>query len=80
MSRLKKERVEKLKERLLREKSGFFFTCNDNCIRLDFEQANEFEFKCPECGNLLNQQDNSEKIKEIEKEIKTLEKEIKKKE
>ena len=46
--------------------------------RLDFEQATEFEFKCPECGQLLNQEENEKKIKELEKEIKELESELKK--
>ena len=62
-----------------REKSGDFFACENKCIRLDFEQSTEFQFKCPECGNLLNQESNAEKIKELEKEIKKLEKELKQK-
>jgi len=75
---LKKKRFQKLKERLERELDSNFFICNKNCIRLDFEQATGFNFKCPECGELMNQEDNSEKIKKIEEEIKSLEKELKK--
>ncbi len=75
---LKKERLNKLKDRLEREKQGNFFICPNTCIRLNFEQATEFEFKCPECGTLMSQEDNKEKIKEIEKEVKELEKEVKK--
>ena len=71
---LKKKRLESLKERIEREKAGDFFSCENKCIRLDFEQSTDFEFKCPECGSLLNQEDNAEKIKELEKEIKSLEK------
>lgn len=74
-----KQRITQLKERLAREKSSNFFICGNNCIRLNFEQATDFEFKCPECGELLHQDDNAGKIKEIEKEIKMLEKELKKK-
>lgn len=77
-SSLKKRRFEHLKERLKREKSSDFFTCESKCVRLDFEQATDFQFKCPECGSLLNQEDNTEKIKKLEKEIKGLEKELKK--
>jgi len=66
---LKKERVEKLRERLDREKNGFFFVCPNECIRLDFEKATDYYFKCPECGSLLNQEDNQKKIRELEKEI-----------
>ena len=75
----KKKRLGRLKERIEREKSGDFFACENKCIRLDFEQSTEFQFKCPECGSLLNQEDNREKIIEIEKEIKLLEKELRKK-
>ncbi len=78
-STTKKKKLEKLKERLEREKSSDFFVCQNQCIRLDFEQATDFEFKCPECGSLLNQEDNREKIKQIEKEIKALEKVLKSK-
>ncbi len=75
---LKKERLEKLKARLEREKKGNFFLCPNKCIRLNFEQATEFEFKCPECGTLMVQEDNKERIKKIEVEIKELEREVKK--
>lgn len=76
---LKNKRHEKLNERLEREKSSNFFVCGSKCMRLDFEQATNFSYKCPECGGLMNQEDNSEKIKEIETEIKKIEKELKKK-
>jgi len=75
---IKKQRLEQLKERLEREKSSSFFTCKNQCIRLNFEQATDFEFKCPECGDLLEQVDNTSKIAELEKETGKLEKELKK--
>ena len=75
---IKKKKLERLKERLNREKGVDFYTCGNGCIRLDFEQATDFEFKCPECGSLLNLEDNSKKIEEIKKEIAKLEKELKK--
>lgn len=75
---LKRDRLEKLKDRLKREQSGQFYSCDDNCIRLDFEQATNFEFKCPECGKLLNLDSNEECICQIEKEIKGLSNELKK--
>lgn len=74
---IKKTRLEKLEERLMREKSNNFFLCPEKCMRLDFEQAVDFEYRCPECGDLLEQEDNAKKIKEIEKEVKELKKELK---
>ena len=76
--RLKKKKVGRLKERLGRETGGNFFVCDNKCIRLDFEQAVGFDFKCPECGMLMNQQNNENIIKSIKKEIKIIETELKK--
>lgn len=74
---LKRQRLERLKERLEREKEGYFFECKNKCMRVNFEQATDFGYKCPECGEILDQEDNQKKIEEIEKEIKKLEKQIK---
>ena len=73
---IKKDRLERLNDRLAREKESYFFMCNNDCMRLDFENAIGFEFKCPECGELMNQESNEEKIKKIEEEIKSLEKDV----
>jgi len=67
---LKKDKIEKLKERLERERSSFFFSCPNEHIRLNFEKATDYGFKCPECGSLLEQEDNEKRIKDLEKEIK----------
>ena len=75
---LKRQRLDRLKERLKRETSGQFYVCQEKCIRLDFEQATNFEFKCPECGRLLNLDDNAQKIEDIKKEARVLEKELSK--
>ncbi len=77
--KLKKEKINQLKRRLKKEESnkGNFFICSKACARLDFEQAVENQFKCPECGSLLNQQDNSKTIENIKKKIEELEKSLK---
>lgn len=75
--KLKKKRLTKLQERLEREKTKQFYACDDKCIRLDFDQSVNFEFKCPECGKLIHQENNEQGIKEIEIEIKEIEKELK---
>jgi len=79
MKSLRMRSLEKLQERLGREKSSNFFMCPSKCIRLDFEQATDFEYKCPECGVLLQQEDNKPKILVLEKDIAVLQKELKKK-
>ena len=74
LANLKKKKLDKLKGRLEREKENKFYSCKSKCIRLDFDQAMNFEFKCPECGKLLNQMDNSKTIEMLKKKIKDLEK------
>lgn len=71
---LKKRRLEQLQERLAREESnkGCFFLCTNACARLDFEQSTELDFKCPECGALLNQQDNTRTIEVLKEKIKEM--------
>ena len=73
---LKKKRIVTLHERVSREEENHFFSCVNKCIRVDFEQATNFEYSCPECGELLHQEDNQKKVEEIKKEIKNLEKEL----
>ncbi len=75
MDKLRREKIAKLSDRLRKEESnkGNFFICSKACARLDFEQATEFGFKCPECGVLLNQQDNSKTIDNIRQNLQELE-------
>ncbi len=72
----KLERLKRLSARLKRENNNQFFTCQNNCLRLDFDQVTEFNFKCPECGKIMNFEDNSEKIIGIKKEIKKIKEEL----
>lgn len=74
--KIKREKVEKLQERLDREQSGGqFFMCRNACARMDFEKAIEFNFKCPECGEIMNQQDNTRTIEFLKQRIKELKEE-----
>ena len=75
---LRKQKLDRLKDRLEREHDSDFYTCPDRCIRLDFEQATDFNYKCPECGQIMQLEDNNQKISDIKKEIKQLEQELKK--
>ncbi len=68
-------KLSRYKERLAEEEKnkGNFFLCPRACVRVGFEKATDFEFKCPECGSLLNQQDNERTIKFLQEKIKELE-------
>ena len=74
MDALKVSKLEKYKHRLNIEEANKnnFFMCSNACIRLDFQTATEHEFKCPECGNLLNQMDNEKTIDFLKVKIKEL--------
>ena len=74
IEKVRKEKIAKLHERLRKEEANKdnFFICSRACARLDFEQATEFGFKCPECGSLLHQQDNTKTIEHIKQKIKEL--------
>lgn len=75
MDRIKKESLERYRERLNDEQSNMnaFFICPKACTRLDFHGAVERDFKCAECGSILQQHESErtiaflkEKIREIE--------------
>ncbi|MBI5065069.1 transcription factor [Candidatus Woesearchaeota archaeon] len=74
LKRIKDGKVERLKERLEREKGNQFYKCTNSCVRLNFDQSADYGYKCPECGELLNIEDNSERIKEIQEKLQDLEK------
>lgn len=70
-----REKLIKLKERLNKEEKnkGCYFLCANACARLDFDQSSELDFKCPECGSLLQQQDNERTIEHLRQKIRELE-------
>lgn len=67
------QKIEKLKNRLDREESNQFYMCQSACVRLDFDSAVENEYKCPECAQLLNVQDNERTVQYIKQQIRELE-------
>ncbi len=75
-----KKRVEMaalLRERLEQERKELFFVCPDNCVRLTFDQATDFDFHCPECGKLAMQDNNKQAVEELEKRLLDIEAELK---
>jgi transcription initiation factor TFIIE subunit alpha len=75
INKIKVHQVDMLKDRLQREEENLnsFFICPSMCSRLSFDAAMEFEFKCPECGRMMAQQDNTRTIKHLKERIKEIE-------
>ncbi len=71
----KRDLLQHLKGQLEEEEREIFFVCPNSCVRLNFDQATDFEFRCPECGELISQ-DEERKIEKLKKRIKELEQEI----
>jgi len=81
LEKIKTQKLAKLKERLDKESSSTFYMCKNACTRMDFEKSMEFNFKCPECGELMEEQNNArtleflkERIAELDKDLKAYEK------
>ena len=74
MSNLHYSKIEKFSQRLDEEEAnkGNIYMCPNACIRVNFDKATDFEFKCPECGNILNHQDNEKTIDFLRGKIKEL--------
>jgi len=74
---VKTRNKERLANRLNREKSNQYYSSGPGGIRLSFEQAVDYDFRCPETGEILQPEDNTQLIKKLEVEIKSLDKELK---
>lgn len=62
-----------LNEELEREENNMFFLCPQGHVRFDFDDASDYEFLCPACGEELEFQDNKETIKQIKEDIEMVE-------
>lgn len=76
--KMKHELLEKLTKELEEEKEELFFSCPERCVRLNFDQAMDFEFHCPECGALINQDNTQKRVAVLKKKIEQIENELKK--
>ena len=72
---IRQQTIDKLRNRLEKETANLnnFYMCRNACTRLDFDTATEFQFKCPECGTLLHQQENQKTIEMIRQKLAELE-------
>jgi len=72
IGRYLKERIAKVNEQIEIEKNNIFFVCPNKCMRLDFDKATEFNYLCPECGELLVQDKQEGRVEEMENELNDL--------
>ena len=74
LEKLRMQQIDAYKERLrTEENSTLFFICPNLCSRLDMDNSAEYNYKCPECGSLLHQQDNTKTVQHLKNKIKELE-------
>lgn len=66
---MKKDKAKLLKKKLDYEKNRTFYICTNNCKRMPFEDAVEYDFWCPECGSMMVEDDNSKKIILLQEEL-----------
>src|SRR3989338_161878 len=71
----KKELLIKLKEKLLEEQKELFYVCPKRCVRLNFDHGMDYEFHCPECGELIHQYSENNVIG-IKKQIEGIEEDL----
>jgi transcription initiation factor TFIIE subunit alpha len=73
--KLKRQKLEKLEERLEKEESNDFYMCKNLCLRSTFDHAVEISFKCPECHEIMNPVDNKRTIEFLQGKITELKQE-----
>ena len=70
------ERLQKLEEKARFGQSHEFFACKKECEETPFEIAAQYEFRCPECGEMMAPTNSAEKEKETQRKIDTLKQEL----
>ncbi|HLC19914.1 MAG TPA: hypothetical protein VJK72_03270 [Candidatus Nanoarchaeia archaeon] len=75
--KMKMEELDRLKSQVNGETGQQYFICVNNCVRMDFEQAVNLEYRCPECGELAAQEQKEKKVENFAQRIVLLQKEIK---
>ncbi|PIN75903.1 hypothetical protein COV18_01850 [Candidatus Woesearchaeota archaeon CG10_big_fil_rev_8_21_14_0_10_37_12] len=76
IAEVKKQKIHRLQERLDREQQTQFYSCSEKCVRLDFEESHDHGFKCPECGTLLDVENNKHIVERLAKTISEMQKEL----
>ncbi len=70
---LTKNNLSKLKKKLDRESKGSFYRCTSKCVRLEFDDAFGMDFRCPECGDLMDLSEaDPDRVETLKKQISLL--------
>ncbi len=71
---IKRRELEKYRQRLREEQENLnnYYLCRNVCVRMNFDEAAELSFHCPECGSLLHHQHNERTIQVLKERIKEL--------
>lgn len=70
------ELLQKLEQKANFDGSHEIFICKKGCEDTAFEIAAQYEFRCPECGEMMNPIDGKKRQKEIQSQIKELTEEL----
>jgi transcription initiation factor TFIIE subunit alpha len=70
--KINEAKIEKLEYMLTVEEKSNFFSCRNECIKVDFDGVFNLNFCCPECGLHLEQYDNKKRVKQIKDKIKDI--------
>lgn len=68
----KQQLLQKLEEMLEREKNTVYLSCDNVCQKIPYDAAAENGFKCPKCGKMLKEYDNSATISSLERRVEAL--------
>lgn len=63
------EQLQKLEQKARFEVNHEFFVCKKACEETAFEIAAQYEFRCPECGEMMNPIDGKKKNKDVQEHI-----------
>ncbi len=72
----KRKKLSEFKTRLDKENEGNYLVCPSGCIRMSMESAMENNFTCLECGQVLQEQNNTRTIDNLKTRIAEMEEEL----
>ena len=74
--KIKQDRLRFLQKKLTEEQNDEFYVCDTSRLRFNTEQALDYGYMCPDCGQVMELEDSTKIHNRIKKEINSLTKEI----